>query len=93
MPMIIVYAILALAIIAVFIYALIIIEHKKYVKIMAGKYSIDFVNKMILDDELAISNCGESPEDIAFIDTVLDHQTLWKEVRECKLKNSAKVVN
>lgn len=81
------YFILAVVIIAAFVYLLIYIEHKRYIKGMAETYTFEFVNRMILEDETAINDCvAEAVEDFKFINDVLDHQEIWKEVRECKLK-------
>ena len=81
------YFILALIIIAAFVYLLIYIEHERYIKGMADEYTFEFVNRMILEDETAINDCvGEAVTDFEFINDVLDHMEIWKEVRECKLK-------
>lgn len=81
------YFILAVVIIAAFVYLLLYIEHKRYIKGMAETYTLEFVNRMILEDETAINDCvAEAVEDFKFINDVLDHQEIWKEVRECKLK-------
>jgi len=81
------YFILVIITIAVIVYLLLYIEHKKYIKGMAETYSLEFVNRMILEDETAINDCaGEVVEDFKFINDVLDHMEIWKEVREYKLK-------